>query len=360
MKKLALLTILIIFTVSFIGRDFAIAQSNNNLNHKRLLWKKATRNYQEKKYEKAIKHWEQILEIDPEHSESKRMIKKAKKILQGDGMVSNVGRYAPLKRIPRPVSTSLSDNDEELLYSLSVGDKKISILPSEEFNKNEVSLADALTTAFMETHFKIIERSQIFRILEEHRLSFTGILEKENLDLIGKVANIDAIVICSKSLFPVRNMYGTIIGQNANVNLRMVDIKTGSIIMTVSGMQPYNWSDSFIASDMAGSIEEAIEDQAVLSGDLPENIYNYLKRKREWTYREYYKITGRGKPSEEEIRAKKQKEAEENVLAVLGAIVLAAFTYYAVVNWMYPPVEYKGGDHSKRKNKYLKLLRFKF
>ncbi|RLD15904.1 MAG: hypothetical protein DRI36_06460 [Caldiserica bacterium] len=43
---------------------------------------KATQLYLEGKYEEAIKYWEKVLEIDPDHELSEQKIEKAEKMLE--------------------------------------------------------------------------------------------------------------------------------------------------------------------------------------------------------------------------------------------------------------------------------------
>ena len=45
---------------------------------------KATQLYSEGKYEEAIKEWQKVLEIDPNHNLSKVKIKKAKEKIKGN------------------------------------------------------------------------------------------------------------------------------------------------------------------------------------------------------------------------------------------------------------------------------------
>ncbi len=83
-----------------------------------------------------------------------------------------------------------------------------------------------LTTAFVKSDaFKIIERGQLQKVLEELQLTQTGILDTTNAKQIGKMVGADAIVI------------GNImkIGNDIRLDARIIDVESGIILTAEKG-----------------------------------------------------------------------------------------------------------------------------
>jgi len=126
---------------------------------------------------------------------------------------------------------------------------RIAVLPANEHSSSDISLADSMVTRFLDRGSNVIERVQLKKILDEHKLSLSGILEAETRQLIGKILNINAIVICS-------NKY------NNNINIRMIDLQTGVVILSVDANNPHGWGANIIAGHIILSIDRALGDRA--------------------------------------------------------------------------------------------------
>lgn len=87
------------------------------------------------------------------------------------------------------------------------------------------ALSEALSGEFLSCGFTVVERSRLMSVLEEHHLSFSGILEKENADKIGKILNVDALVYAS--IVPAAAFGDRL----ASATVKIVDIKTGQIVL---------------------------------------------------------------------------------------------------------------------------------
>ena len=101
---------------------------------------------------------------------------------------------------------------------------KIAILPFLTLNSEITNLgsylAEELTTnIFTARKFKIIERSMLKQILEELKISQTGLVEPNSAKALGKMAGVDAIVT------------GTIadLGSYIAVNCRLIETESGEI-----------------------------------------------------------------------------------------------------------------------------------
>ena len=124
---------------------------------------------------------------------------------------------------------TISDELYELSYDLLKNTnktKKISMafiaLSSDANNKFiENYVTDALTQAVFECgNIKIIERSNLEKILSEQKFQASGIVDDSSAKSIGKIAGVD--YVC----------YGDMkdIGEEINVNARIVDVESGEVI----------------------------------------------------------------------------------------------------------------------------------
>ena len=80
--------------------------------------------------------------------------------------------------------------------------------------------ANELIEFFIKAGFNVIERSQLNRILTEQKLSLSGLLEKQDYYKLGKVTNLDAIVIVNSG------------GLNDYTIIKLIDIETRTVIVT--------------------------------------------------------------------------------------------------------------------------------
>ena len=107
-----------------------------------------------------------------------------------------------------------------------VGDRLcIAVLPFETKGIGEelaeMDLLDKLITEFVNLNrFKVIERSQLERILEEQKLGLSGIIDTKTAVKVGKTAGVDVVV------------FGSIASdkRTVTINARLVDTETAEII----------------------------------------------------------------------------------------------------------------------------------
>lgn len=107
-----------------------------------------------------------------------------------------------------------------------IGDRmRLAVLPFETRGigeeLGEMNLFDKMITAFIQLNrFVVIERSQLERILEEHKLGLSGIIDQSTAVEVGKMAGVDAVV------------FGSIASDKRTVTIdaRLVDTETAEII----------------------------------------------------------------------------------------------------------------------------------
>jgi len=110
-------------------------------------------------------------------------------------------------------------------YMVEQKKTKIAIIPFSDLQKQTITvlgsyLAEELTTnLFMTGKFKIVERSLMKQVLDELKLSQTGVIDPGSAKELGKMAGVDAIVT------------GTIadLGSYVAVNCRLIETETGEV-----------------------------------------------------------------------------------------------------------------------------------
>ncbi len=86
---------------------------------------------------------------------------------------------------------------------------------------NGVDLLDKLITAFVNSHrFKVIERAQLEKILNEQKLGLSGIVDPTTAAEIGKGIGVDAVVLGSV----------TRAGNSLSIDARLIDTESAAII----------------------------------------------------------------------------------------------------------------------------------
>ncbi|MBN2411958.1 hypothetical protein JXQ31_09725 [candidate division KSB1 bacterium] len=100
---------------------------------------------------------------------------------------------------------------------------RIAVLSFEAKNVNQETaeaVADILSTELFNTNrFDVIERQAINKILEEQKLQMTGITDMSQAAEIGKMLNVEKILIGSVSR----------LGQTYIINTRLVGVETGAL-----------------------------------------------------------------------------------------------------------------------------------
>ncbi len=100
---------------------------------------------------------------------------------------------------------------------------KIAVLNFEAKNINQESadaVSDILSTELFNTNrFQVVERQAILQMLEEQKLQMAGVTDMDQAVQIGKILNVEKIMIGSVSK----------LGQTYIINTRLVDVETGAL-----------------------------------------------------------------------------------------------------------------------------------
>jgi len=110
-----------------------------------------------------------------------------------------------------------------------IGDRlSIAVLPFETKGVgkdiDDIHLMDKLITELLNLNrFQVIERSQLEKIIEEHKLNLSGIIDQRTAVEVGKTAGVDVVVL------------GSITGgDQVSIDARLVDTETANILTSRS------------------------------------------------------------------------------------------------------------------------------
>lgn len=129
--------------------------------------------------------------------------------------------------------------------------------------------------------FRLIERSRLKVILDEHKLSFSGLTDPSQSQKFGKILGVDAILyleLSSADYQTEENKAGTASYTEEELNViisaRLISVKTGEILATSQYMDTISNSVSTVGNDVSHGSKMNIEDQIlkVITEDAPEEI----------------------------------------------------------------------------------------
>lgn len=97
-----------------------------------------------------------------------------------------------------------------------------------------VSVADSISSAMIGVpNIVLIERSQLEKILYEHKLSLAGVINNPDFTLLGKILPVDALVVGNITTFyrfQNRATWGGVVAYTG----RMVNIRSGEVLFTIT------------------------------------------------------------------------------------------------------------------------------
>ncbi len=107
---------------------------------------------------------------------------------------------------------------------------KVAIISNTQTSES-IAFSDLLTTELLPLGFRIIERNRIAAILEEQKMSISGVIEKSNYEVLGQIAHLDAVFVF------IAKYNGETMDTCV---LKLIDLKTGEVLISTS----YNQSQA--------------------------------------------------------------------------------------------------------------------
>jgi TolB-like protein len=128
-------------------------------------------------------------------------------------------------------ASNLEEGISELAQQISknmteTGKKKIAVVEFSDLNGNIRALGqflaeELITELFLISpgQFEVVERRQLMKVLDEQKLTTSGLLDAKAMDSVGKILGIEAIATGSI----------TDLGNNVKVNARMIGVDTAKV-----------------------------------------------------------------------------------------------------------------------------------
>jgi TolB-like protein len=131
-------------------------------------------------------------------------------------------------------SQNLDDGIEKLSAEITIGmtesnKKKIAVVEFSDLDGKITELGkylseELITKLFMSKKFDVVERQLLNKILEEHKLNLSGLIDETTAKQLGKILGVDAI--CTGTITDLVN--------SIKINARTISTETGSIFSVAS------------------------------------------------------------------------------------------------------------------------------
>lgn len=136
----------------------------------------------------------------------------------------------PQTETPEQLNAKIDELTNQIIKNMTQKKKsKIAVIEFTDLNKKVTDFGRFLsekliTKLFLTGSFQVIERNQLEKVMSEHKLNLSGTVDPASAKRLGKILGVDAIAT------------GTItdMGQNLDVNARLIDTETASIFAVAS------------------------------------------------------------------------------------------------------------------------------
>jgi len=129
-------------------------------------------------------------------------------------------------------------------------------------------MSDNLVLELMNMGYELVERSSLEKVLSEQKLQMSGLSDPETAAKVGKILNVDAIVLGSVTTSQEMKISGGFMGIGAgttaksvvsNATMKIVDIKKGNIAMIVTLSYKKGQPPTEAAKTMAIALAEKLK-----------------------------------------------------------------------------------------------------
>lgn len=121
-----------------------------------------------------------------------------------------------VKELAQQISKNMKDNNKNKIAVIEFSDLNDEITHFGQFLSEEL-----ITNLFLVSpgQFEVVERRQLVKVLNEHDLGTSGLLDAEAMGKIGQILGVDAIVTGSV----------TDLGNNVKINARLISVSSAKI-----------------------------------------------------------------------------------------------------------------------------------
>jgi hypothetical protein len=131
-----------------------------------------------------------------------------------------------------PVTTSSSVDNFIIKQN-----QKVAVVPVKFGSDNDLRLPDAIETQLLSLGLNVVDRSALAQMVYEKGFNFTEIINGQEYFKIGKVIDVDLIII-------VNSKYGS--SGVADATMKIVNLANGKIVFSTNYYQPSSSNSSYI------------------------------------------------------------------------------------------------------------------
>jgi len=125
-------------------------------------------------------------------------------------------------------------------------------------------IADALVTELINKGYPVMERGSLKRIMEEHRLQYTGAFDRASINELGRLSGVDTIVLGSLTTRETVSAFEYLLGNGVGrvqidvVRLKWVDVGSGQIMASVTVKNPRGGTPDDVARKVMRGLDQKI------------------------------------------------------------------------------------------------------
>ena len=177
--------------------------------------------------------------------------------------------HAPARA--QDMDTELTKLTEDLASQIKdKGNKKVTVLDFTDLDGNSTEIgkyvADQLTVNFVmkKRDFSILDRAHLKKIMDEHKLTASGLVDPDNAKKLGQFAGVDAMI------------FGKVVPVGDNVNITVTIVTTDTAVMEGGGKAKFLQDDTVRQLASKPAAETAVTEPAEKPTKDPQKIVKTL------------------------------------------------------------------------------------
>lgn len=129
-----------------------------------------------------------------------------------------------IKNISQDLAKKIEEAGKKSVAIVDFNDLQGNVMELGRFLSEELSVAISISSK----GFEVVDRLHLKALLKEHKLSFTGLINKKSAQKLGQIAGVDALITGTITPF----------GDSVRVTVKILDINTAKLIGAVTANIP--------------------------------------------------------------------------------------------------------------------------
>lgn len=136
--------------------------------------------------------------------------------------------------------------------------KRIAVVIGTESHLANI-MADNIALELMNLGFQVIERASLNKILSEHELGMTGLLDTVTVAKAGKILGVDAVVLGNVTTSQKTEVSSGFMEVISNATMRVVEVEQGNVLIMVTLSYKKGQKPTEAAKTMATALAEKLK-----------------------------------------------------------------------------------------------------